>query len=443
MAIRFGVMTSDTIFALSTGPLPSGIAVIRVSGPACGTAIEAFGCVLPQPRRASVRKLLAQDRTLLDRALVLFFRGPASATGEDCLELHLHGGRAVVAKALEILSGTPGLRHAEAGDFTRRAFLNGQIDLVEAEGLGDLIRAETEAQRRFAVLNSGTLQSRLYGGWRGRLLHARAMIEAELDFSDESDVPGSVADAVWRDMNDLRHEMETHILGFSRAEMVRDGYRVVLVGPPNAGKSSLLNTLARRDVAIVSPEPGTTRDVIEVNLDLNGFKVVLTDTAGLRDGAEGIELLGMKRTLERARQANLILAVSEWGQEQRPREVLGAARVLPIVTKIDLATGDQRSEGFGVSVVDGSGLEKLLGMIADCAKEDSAAPGEILPARERHVALFTECTRQLGRALEENAPLELRAEALRLANGAVGRVIGAVDAEDVLGAIFSQFCVGK
>ena len=223
---------------------------------------------------------------------MLFFAGPASFTGEDCAEFHLHGGRAVVSAMAEALAEFDGVRPAEAGEFTRRAFLNGKMDLVEAEALADLIAAETEAQRRFALSGAGGIQSALYAGWRKRIVHARAMIEAELDFAEEGDVPGSVSAAVWDDVRRLIAEIEAHLAGFHRAEIIREGFSVVIAGPPNAGKSSLLNALARRDVAIVTEEPGTTRDLVHVALDLRGMKVVVTDTAGIREGAGRVEAIG-------------------------------------------------------------------------------------------------------------------------------------------------------
>lgn len=434
---------ADTIFALSSGKLPSGIAVVRISGPGCKAAIQAFGSKLPTPRRAVVRALMTADGELLDQALVLFFEGPASATGEDCLELHLHGGRAVVSKALEILASVPGLRLAESGEFTRRAFLNGKMDLVEAESLGDLIAAETEAQRRFAVLNSGTLQSQLYAGWRERLLHARAMIEAELDFADEADVPGSVSTSVWADVAELIKEMRQHLHGFSKAEILREGYRVVLVGAPNAGKSSLMNALARRDVAIVSDEAGTTRDVLEVTLDLDGYKVVLLDTAGLRDEATGVEAIGISRTREQIDLANLVIHLTP--VDGATSEVVGAlegAEVLPLVSKIDLrAAGDDRRQG--ISVVTGEGLEQLLSEIGSRAKNAASFDHDVLPSRQRHVSLIGAGLKELEESLDESVPLELRAESLRRAEMSIGRVIGRVDVEDLLGSIFSKFCVGK
>lgn len=432
---------SDTIFALSSGRLPSGVAVIRISGPDASMVVQRLAGEIPVARTAALKTLRAPDGSILDRCLVLYFPAPRSFTGEDCAEFHLHGGRAVVARMLGVLRQFPGIRQADPGEFTQRAFLNGKFDLVEVEALGDLINAETEAQRRFALENSGAAQSALYLRWRQRLLHARAMIEAELDFSDEGDVPGSVADAIWSDIAALQTEMREHIAGFGRAEISRDGYRVVLAGPPNAGKSSLINALAKRDVAIVSDEPGTTRDVLEVNLDLRGYKVILADTAGLRDNATGIEALGIDRTLSRLKDAHLVV-------ELRASDISQVAGIdaigdrLIVESKSDLGN-EGTGAGLAVSVKTGRGLDELLDEIAARAEQSAALDGEILPSRERHVALFESGISDLNEALDPRRPLELRAESLRLADRSVGMVIGTVDAEDLLGAIFSQFCIGK
>lgn len=309
----------ETIFALSSGALPSGVAVVRLSGPGTCSALEALAGKLPEPRHATLRTLRDSRGAILDRSLVLFFPGPQSFTGEDCGELHLHGGRAVVQAVLETLSGYPDFRLAEAGEFTRRAFLNGKLDLTEAEALSDLISAETEAQRRFALANAESRHRALYDGWRKTLIHARAMIEAELDFSDEEDVPGSVAERVWEEIAELRSSLECHAAGYRTAEIIREGFRVVILGAPNAGKSSLLNMLARRDIAIVTEEPGTTRDVLEAVLDVGGVKVIVTDTAGIRENPGRVEALGIDRAIDRAREADIILLLEDCNAPVRVR----------------------------------------------------------------------------------------------------------------------------
>ncbi|RUZ73538.1 tRNA uridine-5-carboxymethylaminomethyl(34) synthesis GTPase MnmE, partial [Mesorhizobium sp. M7A.F.Ca.US.006.01.1.1] len=270
------MISGDSIVALSSGRLPAGVAVIRISGPQTRFVVETIAGGMVKDRVAVLRRFTAPDGAVLDTGLVVFFPGPASFTGEDVAEFHVHGGRAVVAKMLETIAGFDGVRHAEPGEFTRRAFLNGKVDLVETEALADLVNAETEAQRRFAVQNAEGVQSEVYLGWRRRLIHARAMIEAEIDFADEDDVPGSVSDTVWSDVGTMIGEIDRHIAGFRAAEIIRDGFEVVILGAPNAGKSSLFNALARRDAAIVTDEPGTTRDLLEVTLDLQGLRVRLT-----------------------------------------------------------------------------------------------------------------------------------------------------------------------
>jgi tRNA modification GTPase len=375
---------------------------------------------------------------------VIFLAGPHSFTGEDTAELQLHGGKAVVAAVLDVLATFENFRHAEAGEFTKRAFLNGRLDLVGAEALADLISAETEAQRRFAATNAEGAQTALYAEWRRRIVHARAMIEAELDFSDEADVPGSVSDQVWADMVALASDIRMHLSGYHSAEIIRDGYQVVIVGAPNAGKSSLLNALARRDVAIVTEEPGTTRDLVEVALDLSGLKVVLVDTAGIREGAGKVEAIGIQRALARAEHADLVLELQALDE---PLEVLvaGSAPRIRVGTKLDLphAPGDDAFDLL-ISGKTGQGIGTLLEEIGKRAHEAAAGAGDVLPSRMRHVALLERCAKSLEMAVEQEAmPLELRAEELRDASFSLGKISGAVDVEDLLDTIFSEFCIGK
>lgn len=434
---------TSTIFALSSGALPSGVAVVRVSGDGAGRAVEALCGALPRPRRLTLRRLFAQDGSVIDRGLVTYFPVPDSFTGENCAEFHVHGGRAVVAALLDRLGGLEDLRQAEAGEFTRRAFLNGKLDLTAAEALSDLIAAETEAQRRLAFANADGRQRTLYAGWRARLLHARAMIEAELDFSDEGDVPGSVAAAVWADVAALRGEMESHLAGFQAAEIVREGFRVAIVGAPNAGKSSLLNYLAGRDVAIVSDEPGTTRDVLEISLDLRGSKVILADTAGLRAEAGRVEMIGIERAHRTAASADLVLVLEDMADPRRV-EVPGAAPALRIGTKLDLNSGELGPYDLAISTVSGAGIDVLLSVIETRAKEKvSVAESGVVPTRQRHVDLLSSAIAGLSDALDDEKQLELRAEGLRIASDDVGRVSGAIDTEEILGVIFSTFCIGK
>ncbi len=306
----------DTIYALSSGGLPSGVAVLRMSGPLADVVTSAVSGPLPPPRVLARRTIRDRNGLLIDDALVVYFPAPASFTGETCVELHVHGGRATVAAVLDLLSSFDGLRHAEAGEFTRRALANGKMDLAQAEGLADLLSAETEMQRRLAQELASGRHSALYDGWARRLLHARAMIEAELDFADEDDVPGSVSESVWADMANLVVEMERHLDAADISEVVRDGLKVVIHGRPNSGKSSLINALTGRDVAIVTDVPGTTRDVITADLVLNGFAIRLSDTAGIRETEDVVEAEGIRRAMSALAAADIILSVSETSVHQ-------------------------------------------------------------------------------------------------------------------------------
>lgn len=437
------LLFSETIFALSSGHLPSGVAIVRVSGTQARVLLRRLAGFVPPDRTAAYTELNGGDGRLLDRALVLFFSGPKSFTGEDCAEFHLHGGRAVVSALLAELGSVPDVRQADAGEFTKRAFLNGKIDLTEAEALADLIGAETESQRQLAALNAGGAQHALYESWRGRLLHARAMIEAELDFSDESDVPGSVSGRIWADMRLLHGDIGSHIGGFSRAEMIRDGVSVVILGAPNAGKSSLINALAQRDVAIVSDEPGTTRDLVEVVLNLDGLKVIVTDTAGIRARPEKVEEIGIVRARDRAREAHLVLLVTDASQ---PLEIEFDAQGVPVLSvgaKADLPSAPGRYDLL-LSVADGRGLGELLTYLSDFARKAAGYSGETLPSRVRHVQNLEQCRGQIEIALARSGmPIELRAEHLRNAANALARISGRLDIEDLLGTIFAEFCIGK
>jgi tRNA modification GTPase len=436
----------DTIFALASGRPPSGVAVIRISGPAAREIMQGVAGSVPADRRAVLARFRSPRGDTIDRGLALFFAGPASFTGEDCAEFHLHGGRAVVAAMSETLSSFDKVRPAEAGEFTRRAFLNGKMDLVEAEALADLVAAETEAQRRFAIASAGGLQSALYAGWRTRIVHARAMIEAELDFADEGDVPGSVAMAVWADMERLVSEIDEHLRLYHRSEMLRDGYAVVIVGAPNAGKSSLLNALARRDVAIVTDEPGTTRDLVHVSMDLGGIKVVVTDTAGLRVGAGQVEAIGIERALQSVESADLVLLLEDLAAPIAVTLPSRAGGLVRIGSKADLvpAVAIGRSYDLLMSAVSGMGIDELLTLIEKRAAAATDTAGSVVPARARHVALLTAASKSLEAAVADpQAGLEIRAEELRRASETFGRIAGTVNVEEVLGVIFSEFCIGK
>ncbi|KJS07783.1 MAG: tRNA modification GTPase TrmE [Hoeflea sp. BRH_c9] len=439
----------NTIFALSTGHPRSGVAVIRISGPGVRFGLETLTGSVPAPRTARLGEIRDHAGMVLDRGIVLFFPAPHSFTGEDVAEFQIHGSRASIAAVLAALSELDGYRIAEPGEYTRRAFENGRIDLTAVEGLSDLIRAETEAQRRQALDQAdGSLRIR-YEGWARRLTHARAMIEAELDFSDEEDVPGSVAERIWPDMERLANEISLHLKQARTGEIVRDGFRVALVGPPNVGKSSLLNSLAGRDVAIVSDMPGTTRDVIECRLDIGGNLVLLQDTAGLRETESPVEIEGIRRSRLTESNADLVLELRDLSipGSYAPVALEPASDRLVVWTKSDLVGANAAltpDYGLIISNKNGEGLDELIANIAiRLASLDLVSP-EGLPTRERHVSLLRDCLDELEQALQqESAPIEIRSEHLRFAALALGRITGAVDVEDLLGVIFSEFCVGK
>jgi tRNA modification GTPase len=440
------MISGNSIVALSSGRLPAGVAVIRISGPQSRFVLETIAGSMVQNRVATYRQFRAPDGSVLDSGLVVFFAGPNSFTGEDIAEFHVHGGRAVVAKMLEVIAGFDDVRHAEPGEFTRRAFLNGKVDLVETEALADLVNAETEAQRRFAVQNAEGAQSELYLNWRRRLIHARAMIEAEIDFADEDDVPGSVAETVWSDVRAMIGEIERHVRGFRAAEIIRDGFEVVILGAPNAGKSSLFNALARREAAIVTEEPGTTRDLLEVVLDLEGMRVRITDTAGLRETPGRIEAIGIERARSKAGTADLLLVLEDMVEPVPIGAIPPDVPALRIGTKADLLLGESLAKRYDavISTRDGTGLAELLAEIGRRAAAQVGQAGDILPSRLRHVELLNETIGFLRAAVkEEERGQELRAEELRLAADRLGRIVGAVDVEDILDVIFSQFCIGK
>lgn len=431
----------DTIFALSSGLPPAAIAVVRVSGPQTSHVVEKIAGSLPVPRHAALRVLRARDGHVLDQALVLWFPGPKSETGEDVAEFQVHGGRAVVSALLDTLSQCAGCRLAEPGEFTRRAFENGQLDLTAVEGLADLVSAETDAQRRQAL---GQLAGGLRGRaetWRARLIEALALAEAAIDFSDEGDVPdGLVAQArgiAGALASDIGHVVDSA----GQGEAVREGIRVAIAGPPNAGKSTLFNYLAGRDAAIVSPYPGTTRDVLEVRLDLGGYLVILSDTAGLRDAADPVEDEGIRRARKNAAAANLVLWVQEAGTIPDGLDQSGWT----IFSKADLSANvEARSGGqnsYAVSAKTGAGMGGLIAALAAFAKTAGGAePALVTRLRQRE--LLVQAQESLVRAQSESAE-EMVAEELRTATAALGRLLGRVDVEDVLDRIFGEFCIGK
>jgi tRNA modification GTPase len=444
-------MTSahPTIFALSSGRLPAAIAVVRISGPHTRAGLEALIATLPAPRRAGLRKLRhPRTRDVLDEALVLWFPGPNTETGEDMAELHLHGGRAVVAAIMDVLARVPGLRPAEAGEFTRRAFENGRLDLTAVEGLADLVFAETEAQRAQAMRQFQGLLGGRAESWRARLIGALALIEARIDFSDEADVPDDLIAPALQAARELIEEIDETLHDAHRGERLREGLVVAIAGPPNAGKSSLLNRLARREAAIVSPHAGTTRDVIEVHLDLGGYPVTLLDTAGIRESDDPVEQEGVRRARARAEAADLVLWVEEAGGTRAERRS-ELKNQLYVQNKVDLVDSDSKQlleppEGFEISAIVGTGVDRLVAALADFARDALGSGEPVLVTRQRHRVNLQEALDALRRGVAvEGAQEELVAEELRLAARALGRLTGRVDVEDILDVIFRDFCIGK
>jgi len=432
-----------TIYALSTPPGRGGVAVVRVSGPEAFSALDVFG-VDPVRPRVATRAVVREGRggPALDDALILSFPGPKSFTGEDVVELHLHGGVAIVGAVLDRLSGQAGFRMAEAGEFTRRAFENDKLDLTEAEGLADLIDAETEGQRKQALRQLQGGLGALYSGWCDRLTDCLALIEAGLDFSDEDDVGESLTAPKRAALQAVLGEMDAHLRDARRGELVRNGVRVAIVGAPNVGKSSLLNALAGRDAAIVSDIAGTTRDRVDVHLDLGGFAVVLSDTAGIRETEDLIEVEGIRRARLAAAEADLVLRM---GDCSAPSELDGlypsGPQVLDIWNKRDLAP-DWQGQGLGVSAQTGVGLERLEEILSERVRMLCTGLESPAISRARHRDLVAEAVSALQASIEESDAV-LVAENIRAAVFSLGRIVGRVDVEDVLDRIFSTFCIGK
>jgi len=416
---------------LSSGAPPAAIAVVRISGPQADAALKALAGRLPEPRVATLAELRANDQ-VLDKALILRFQGPHSATGEDVTELHLHGGRAVVASVQAVLARLPGLRAAESGEFTRRAFENGRIDLAEAEGLADLLAAETESQRRAAVALAGGALSRQIEAWQARLITLSAQLEAALDFSDEADV-GELPRGFEDELAALSGEMDQW-LARPPAERLRDGIRVVIAGPPNSGKSSLLNALVGRDAAITSEIAGTTRDLVEAPTALGGAPFLLVDTAGLRDSADAIETIGVARARESLAAADLILWLGEPGDCPAPD------RAILIQPKADLDPEERRSD-IRLSAVTGEGLNQLSRLLIQRSAQLLPRENDVVLSARHRVALG-EAAQWLGEARQASDPL-IAAEALRQARAALDRVTGRAGVEDMLDALFGRFCIGK
>ena len=436
---------NDTIFALSSGQGRAGVAVIRLSGAAVRRAFEGLCGRVPEERRA---RLMAfrdpADGNLIDRGLGLFFPGPHSFTGEDMGEFQVHGGHAVPAALLRVLSSVSGLRPAEPGEFTRRAFVNGKLDLVEVEALGDLISAQTEGQLRLAQRLAGGALSGRNETWRKELVSAMALLEAVIDFSDEADVAADAALSVARRVEAVLAELREVLDDGGRGERMRDGVTVVIAGPPNAGKSTLLNVLARREAAIVAALPGTTRDPIEVQLDLGGVPVTLVDTAGLREGGDIVEAMGVERARDRVARGDLVLWLEPVGEAGKEGWI-GAENLLRVETKLDLAAPGSVGAELAISALTGAGISQLLDRLTARVRELAGAGESVLISRARQRSALTDCAGELQALVDAGfaEDAELQAERLRLAVRALGRLTGRVDVEEVLEEIFAGFCIGK
>jgi tRNA modification GTPase len=459
----------QTIFAVSSGRPPSAISIVRVSGPQAGAALTLLAGKIPEPRMATRALLRDRDRQPIDDAVILWFPGPASATGEDVAELHVHGGRAVLAALFAALSDFENMRAAEPGEFSRRAFENGKLDLTEAEGLDDLIHADTDRQRRQALRQLKGLLGDRARDWRAQIIEASALIEAGIDFSDEADVPADLIAPALKKIKALLGEIQQVLAAQGHGERLREGLLVAIAGPPNVGKSTLMNQLAQREVAIVSPHAGTTRDVIEVQLDLDGYPVTVIDTAGIRETADPVEQEGVRRARARAAEADLVLWLVDAHDEKKLEKGLhqGATPAWVVRNKIDLDAVESdaaslrldavnsgkpagclrqtpRHADFEISARRGDGILQLIAaMIAFAQNYFGAGEGGLI-TRERQRKLLQETAVSLQRslsAIQEGA--ELAAEDLRIAARSLGKLLGRVDVEDVLDVIFREFCIGK
>ncbi len=433
----------DTIFALASGGGRTAVAVLRISGEKSGALLDALCGRRPPPRRASLRRVRDASGETLDQALALWLPGPGTYTGEDSAELHLHGGPAVIEAVAEALIAT-GARPAEAGEFTRRAFFNGRMDLTAAEAVADLVEAESAEQRRQALRQMEGALGALYEDWSQRLMRVLAQQEALIDFPDE-DLPADVARLLATEMATLAAEIAAHLNDNRRGERTREGLRIAIIGPPNVGKSSLINRLLARDVAIVSDLPGTTRDALEARLVLGGMVMTVIDTAGLRETEDRIEAEGVRRARARAAEADIVLAMHDASQ---PEAVLDAAamphagEVILVANKLDLASGRDIGDAIGVSALTGQGLERLSDALIAAGRRLTARTGPPPLTRPRHRAALETALAALTRAMAEPSE-ELRGEELRIALRMIGRVTGRWGVEEILGEIFSRFCIGK
>lgn len=434
-----------TIYALSTPPGKSGVAIVRVSGSHTRDALKAFGvATLPAPRVATLAALHGPDGALIDRALVMYFPSPHSFTGEDVAEFHVHGGRSVIRALLGALSTLPGLRLAEPGEFMRRAFLNGKLDLTAAEGLADLIDAETESQRRQALRLMQGDAAAFFEGLRAGILHALAYLEAYIDFPDE-DIPPHVLGEIDKELNSLADSIAAQLAKAKLGSAIREGIRVAIIGPPNAGKSSLLNLLAQRDVAIVSPIAGTTRDTLEAHLDIHGYSVTFVDTAGIREHQDAIEAEGIRRSLREAEQADIRILLRDASMASTHDEFcrFEDERTLAVFNKCEQASSPPAPPALAISVERGIGIDALMEALEH--RLETFFPVEpVFVTRDRHREHLSNALMYIKKYLFSSAlPLELKCEELRSAAHEIGKITGRIAVDELLGHIFSSFCIGK
>lgn len=452
--MAFGIEDRQTIFALASGPGKSAVSIIRLSGPAASRAISQLVGPLPDPRKASLCKIVDPANGLtIDHGLVIWFPGPRSFTGEDCVEFQVHGSRPVIAAISAALSEMPGFRLALPGEFVRRALINGKLDLTSVEALGDLINAETEQQRRLAIRQMSRELSNAVEHWRSELISALVLVEADLDFSDEHDAPEAQRNAILAKCNELLEALSGLMNNGRSAERLREGLTVLIAGPPNAGKSTLLNSIAKRDVAIVADQPGTTRDLIELHLDLGGYPVTLIDTAGLRESLDPVETIGIARALKKAENADLIL----WLQPSDAPKLLPPAQfrektVWIVVTKTDIKGGGggkvksdplELPDQFKISAKSGDNVADLIAALQGFAGNELNSEGSLVIANERQRNAVNVAYRSINAAVEAIDTPEFFAEELRQACFALELLIGKVGVEDVLDQLFSRFCIGK